>query len=223
MGSSQPTEIWKESYWIRFRERVHIILAQGYEGAKGRIKAPGQRNEPAITGFIVEAIEQWLLVGPDWCDEFEVKDDPPIHGVKLDGQPRTGRERQRPDIIIGSTIRPRPRYYFEAKRLQKKGNSGDYTNSTGMGCFINGEYAPGYPEAAMLGYVEIEDITYWQTWLKREIDERKNDLGLLESQKDAFILYELPLEWESKHERSSVGFSITIFHILLDCRQTSDG
>lgn len=219
MGDIEPSAIWSDPYWTKFRERVHILLLNGYGGAIQRIKAPGTRDEPAITGFITEAIEQWLLDGPEWCDEFEVKDDPPISGTKLDGTPRIGRGRKRPDIIIGSTKRPRPKYFFEAKRLREKGGSEEYMGSDGMGCFIDGIYAREYHEGAMIGYFEMETANYWQATLWSEIDSKIVELKLIPPQEVIQELGMFPLEWLSKHNRPSVGSPISIFHILLDCCQ----
>lgn len=218
MDHAKPASIWTDSYWVIFRERVHILLAKGYEDALARIKASGNRDEPAITGFITEAIEEWLLVGPEWCDEFEVKDDPPISGQRPDGTLRQGRGRARPDIIIGSTKRPRPKFIFEAKRLRNTHSIGEYIGADGMGCFVDGIYASKYHEGGILGYFEVETAEQWQIILK---DSIATNSELLSPQLDVQILSAFPLEWISQHNRPSVGRNFSIFHILLDCKQES--
>jgi hypothetical protein len=209
---------WSAPYWDQFRNHIHTILAEGYKIALPKIKVEYGCEEPATTGFLVEGMRNWLVTGPGWCDGFHVDEDPPVSGKTKAGEERKGRNRQRPDIVIGLTDRLRPEFFFEAKRLRKKGNSEEYTSSKGMGCFINGEYAPNYSEVAMLGYIEVETVSYWNSFLKREIDSKQGVLFLIPPQLDVSINPDLSFEWKSGHNRNILNKPIDIFHILFDCR-----
>src|SRR6266568_3558537 len=125
---------WQDEYWPDFRKHVHELLVWGYQVAKPQIKH--KHDETDITGFIADAIQERLDSpdGPSWCDQFYLQEDPPIPGEN-----RTGRHRRRPDIIFASVHkRPRPRYYFESKRLreQKTHRESYYLGQDGLGCFI---------------------------------------------------------------------------------------
>jgi len=221
MTDTKVPKQWANLYWEQFRVHVHTILLNGYQLALNKIRLEHGCEETAITGFLVEGMRKWLITGPGWCDGFHIDEDRPVPGKTKFGKEREGRNRQRPDIIILYANRPRPEYFFEAKRLRKMGDSGEYTTSKGMGCFINGEYAPDYDEAAMLGYIEIESSEYWRDFLKKEIDVIHTELFLLPPQRDINVIPNLDAEWKSGHDRNGIGRPIDILHILLDCRPCS--
>lgn len=61
-------EAYVDEYWSTYRQRIHTLLAWGYAGSRNRVQA--KHDEPAITGFIAEAIQD-RLDSPDsplWCD-----------------------------------------------------------------------------------------------------------------------------------------------------------
>lgn len=192
------------------------MLAWGYADSRHRVRIA--EEEPTITGFIAEAIQNRLdaLDCPPWCDQIVIKDDPPIPGGG-----RTGRRRWRPDLIFESVDgrKPRPKYYFEAKRLRKLQSINDYVGEDGLGCFLSGRYAPESDEAGMLGYVQCDDVSTWVERLQLAIgqdSQDKNDFLLLSPQCQVQIVEAFPLEWMSKHGRQTRK-SIFIHHILLDC------
>ncbi len=201
-----------------FREHAHLLVHWGYEDARHRIQRPENtkdKEEPSITGFLAEAIEDRLNAPEQssWCKHYSVHDDPPI---KTKG--RSGKYRLRVDLIIKSTSTGRPQYVFEAKRLKKnKHQVSGYTGLDGMGCFISGDYASRYAEAGMLGYVQSDGLAEWKDKVKSKIDRDAKKLSLTGSQRDEQVIDAFPLEWVSEHNRNSVGRSITIYHILLDC------
>lgn len=207
-------EAYVDEYWSTYRQHIHTLLAWGYADSRNRVQA--KHDEPAITGFIAEAIQD-RLDSPDsplWCNQIAIKDDPPIPGGG-----RTGRKRWRPDLIFESVERrPRPRYHFEAKRLRKQQSINEYLGEDGLQCFLSGRYAHESDEAGMLGYIQCDNIRIWVERLQLAIDQDcqgKNEILLLSPQRNVQIVDAFPQEWMSKHDRHT-GKSIVIHHILLD-------
>ena len=214
MKSPEPSQAIYQIFSPLFRKHAHLLVYWGYTDAHHRM-SPGD-EEPAITGFITEAIDNRFRTQknpPRWYNYYFVKDDSPIKAEE-----RVGRERLRLDIIIGTTWKERPEYCFEAKRLRKNGFSvSKYVGAGGMGCFISGLYASRYQEAAMLGYVQSDSVEHWRDKVRREIDKKADNLRLMSLQRDEKIIGAFPSEWISTHHRKNIGHPITIFHILLKC------
>jgi hypothetical protein len=207
-------EAYVDEYWSIYRQHIHTLLAWGYADSRNRVRA--KHDEPAITGFIAEAIQD-RLDSPDsplWCNQIAVKDDHPIPGGG-----RTGRKRWRPDLIFESVERrPRPQYHFEAKRLRKQQSINDYLGEDGLQCFLSGRYAHESDEAGMLGYVQCDSISTWVKRLQLAIDQdyqNKNVFLSLPPQRSIQVVDAFPQEWLSKHDRY-MGKSIFIHHLLLD-------
>lgn len=208
-----PSETYFGVYGNLFRFQVHQLIAWGHYTARHKIQSTNE-EEPNITGYIAEAIKARLITNsPPWCVYYFVSDDRPIEAGG-----RAGRSRPRPDIIIEANFWGRPEYMFEAKRLRKNGYGADkYIDADGMGCFISGLYALRYNEAAMLGYIQSDSLVHWKDQVKKAIDENAKQLCLKSLQNDAAVIDDFPSEWVSEHDRISVGRSIAIYHILLDC------
>lgn len=214
MKTSEPTLTYFGPFVDLFRVQVHQLIAWGYEDARRRIQS-NDEQEPAITGYITKAIKDryCALDCPRWCSHYFVRDDPPE-----EQEGKSGRDRPRVDIIIEANFPGRPEFMFEAKRLRKRGYGvGKYLDSGGMGCFTSGLYASRYDEAAMLGYIQSDSLTYWRDEILRKIKKNSSKLRLKLSPQDVRIIDTLSMEWISEHERDSVGRSITIYHILLNC------
>ena len=209
----KPSEIYFRVYRSLFRRQVHQLIAWGHHSARHRIQSNNE-EEPNITGYITEAIRARLVTNsPPWCVYYFVHEDTPIAASG-----RSGRSRPRPDIIIETNLGERPEYVFEAKRLRKHGfEANKYIDSDGMGCFVSGLYASRYDEAAMLGYIQSDSLIHWKDQVKKAIDENAKQLCLKSPQNDAAVIDDFPSEWVSEHDRISVGRSIAIYHILLDC------
>jgi hypothetical protein len=214
MKTTEPSLTYFGPFYDLFRIQVHQLIAWGFQDARRRIRS-NDEQEPAITGYIAKAIKDRCraLDCPRWCNYYFVRDDPP---EEKEGE--SGRSRPRADIVIEASFPGRPEFIFEAKRLRKRGYGvSKYVASEGIGCFTSGLYASRYDEAAMLGYIQSDSLTYWRDEIRKRIDRDRNKLHLKSFQHDARIIDALPLEWISEHERDSVGRSITIYHILLDC------
>ncbi len=203
---------WFDQYWPSFRRDVHQLIAWGYEDAKDKIL--WDNEEPDITGFIVEAIQDRLRSPscPSWCDRYSLKENNPVPS-----KGRKGKHRKMPDIIIESTVSPRPEYIFEAKPLRKKGyRERVYLSKEGLQRFIEGDYASRYLEAAMIGYVRCDTVAVWVGRLKKAIDKDEIALMLRSPQQEVQVIDAFQNEWMSEHERLS-GENIRIYHIILNC------
>lgn len=215
----KPSKAYFGPFPKRFVADVHQLLAWGYQDAYSRIHSPTSdkdQEEPAITGFIAEAIEDRIddLNRPRWCKNYSVYDDP-----SEKHEDKSGRSRPRSDLRIKSNMRGGPKFIFEAKRLRNLGfKESKYVGFDGMGCFISGLYASPYDEAGMIGYIQSDSLEHWQQMVKDKIDKEAAMLALIVPQQDVHIIDAFPLEWISNHRRKSVGRNIAIYHILLDCR-----
>jgi hypothetical protein len=209
----KPSDKYFGLYGNLFRWQVHSLIDWGYRNARYKIKSNNE-EEPNITGYITKAIRDRLIVNnPSWCQYYYIREDSPI-----EARGRYGRSRPRPDIIIETNFRDRPEYTFEAKRLRKNGfGVNKYIDSDGVGCFVSGLYASRYSEAAMLGYVQSDSLPHWQSKIKKAIAGNAKLLCLKSPQNDETVIETLPFEWVSQHDRHSVGRSIYIYHILLNC------
>jgi len=208
------SRILSSYYDSSFRPIAHQLLAWGYENALPRIHCKLEEEE--ITGFIAEAIEKRLddPSTPKKFHRYDIHEEKPI---AVEG--RTGKKRRRLDlVIICSHGCPRPKYIFEAKRLRKNGFPiGKYVGKDGLQCFVKGVYASQYPEAAMVGYVQSDAASYWESELKRSFDgDPNNDLRIIQLLQKAQVLFSIPDVWVSEHERIT-GSSIAIYHIFLNC------
>jgi hypothetical protein len=212
------SRILSSYYDSSFRPVAHQLLAWGYEDALPRIHCKLQEEE--ITGFIAEAIEK-RLDDPSTPRKFRRYD---IHEEKpMAVEGRTGKKRRRLDlVIICSHGCPRPKYIFEAKRLRKNGYPiGKYVGEGGLQCFIKGVYASQYPEAAMIGYVQSDASSYWESELKRSFDEDiHKDLCIIQLLQKVQVLSSISDAWVSEHERIT-GSSIAIYHIFFNCSASS--
>ena len=214
MKSPNPSQNIIEIFEPIFRIHAHQLIHIGYSDARPQMTCDDK--ETTVTGYIAEAIQNRLSspTQPSWYKYYNVKDDPPI---PTEG--RTGSGRRKLDIILESSYwNIRPQYGFEAKRLRKNGfPASKYVGPEGMGCFISGSYASRYPEAAMLGYIQSDSVEQWQKKVIAEIDEKADILHLKSPQQNIKVIDEFPNEWISDHNRDSVGYPITIYHILLKC------
>lgn len=196
-----------------FVRRVHQLLQLGYERL-----TPGnyaKEEEPAITGFLAEAIDRVLCdrTAP-WMSCFSVHDDPPVN----DGR-RKGKQRKRVDLRIDSgRFKPRARFRFEAKRLSKRHPVRIYLGREGLGCFLRGDYAREDNEAGMLGYVQSGNLEEWSAKIGYELNRTSVKYAF-----DTTFRFSAHLKlsteslgtYRSRHNRSSVGRSIRIVHTLL--------
>jgi len=201
-----------------FRQQVHLLIATGMDEARPKIETKSE--EEHITGFIAEAMKQYLRRGtPRWTKNYAVHNEAPIPS---DEHP--GKKRECMDLVVEFVAQAgRPEYVFEAKPLnyvKTYQRAGNYTDKDeAMGRFLKGEYA-GYtarfPEVAMLGYMHTDTAEIWRKRLKKAIDKKKVELALRATQEDVSVIPQFPAEWVSKHDRESApDRPVTIYHLLL--------
>lgn len=218
MGAEKLNSFTLNSYDFGFRRDAHQLLAWGYQDTLAEIHCNLQEEE--ITGLIVEAMEKRLdnPSTPEKFDRYSVDEEKPI---AVEG--RKGKKRRRLDLVVVSGhSRPRAKYIFEAKRLRKNGFPiGEYVGEDGLQCFVKGIYASQYPEAAMVGYVQSDTTSYWESELKRKFHgDLNNDLRIIQRLQKVQILSSMPDVWVSEHERIT-GSSIAVYHIFLNCSASS--
>lgn len=223
-ASSASTTDLTTAFWQRygdvFRQDSHFLVVEGFKNAASAIRQ--RAKETDITGYIVEQIDDFLKqTEEERFDRYSVKEDNP-----QPGEDRVGSERRRVDILIERTKRPRQKYTFEAKRLERKDHRiGTYTGLTlwkkkqeldGMMRFIRGEtYAVGNSEAALIGYIQSDDINYWQNELHTTLQvssELQRVQGL-----DAITDHIHPHTWTSQHNKAG-GNEIRLYHLFFDCQ-----
>lgn len=200
-----------------FVTRVHQLLEIGYQSVRTQYGADCSGvDEPSLTGYLKQAISKALDDPPaqidDWCDHFFVTEELPENT-----QGRTGKRRTRVDVIFECSVaRPRDRFRFEAKRLHSgEKNAATYLGDEGLGCFLDGSYGPGDPDAGMLGYVQRNTIDDWATDIS----------GLLSGEAYALTddgswnAHSFPNGPEhtyvTKHQRRTDHSKITVYHSLL--------
>lgn len=196
-----------------FIRRVHQLLKLGYD----RMNAAQFRaaEEPDISGELVRAMEQ---VHDDpkseaWVSRFSIHDDSPVHDPV-----RKGTRRHRVDIRLDSLEqRPRQRFFFEAKRLDDKHPVGVYLGRTGLGCFLQGDYARDEEAAGMLGYVQSKTLSYWAEKIAAAIAKRPSSFKVVKQ--NPWRRHKMAAcpnhTYRSRHERAKADCSIEIYHTLL--------
>lgn len=210
MASDQLNSAFIRIYEDSFRRIAHQLVVWGHQDASGEINSESVEEE--ITGLIVEAIRDRLDT-EEGFDRYSVAEEVPL---AIEG--RVGKQRRRLDIVLESShSQPRPRYIFEAKRLKKNSFAiGRYVGDEGMLCFVLGIYAAHYIEAAMLGYVQSDTVSYWSQELKRRFDsDEKNDMRVSKALKKVQVKG-CPDILVSEHERKG-NASITLCHLFVDC------
>ncbi len=208
--TSGPSGNTADYRWV-FVERVHQLIQRGY----GRLTPSTLREEeePAITGILVEAIEE-VLDGPrseDWTDFFGIHDDPPVND-----DCRRGKRRNRLDIkFVSSERRPRQLFSFEAKRLGQNHTAGTYLGADGLGCFLEGKYASDENDAGMLGYVQTGKPIAWGIKIGQALAAAPQKYAVLDSWREWKTANGPDYCYRSRHLRRSPQRGIEIYHTLL--------
>ena len=217
MKQSTPSLEYYGAFSQIFLQQIHQLIQLGHQYARSQIESADSKGqqEPAITGFIVGALQRrktTLHRNPGWIEHYSFHDDKPV-----EYESRTGTSRFRADIVIEWSFTGSPEFIIEAKRLKTSTHVHAYVGGEGMGCFVSGRYASRYDAAAMLGYVQNDSLTKWNQKVKAKVDKESTTLSLVSSgiSSDPSAL---PLEWISSHVRPSIGRNIELYHILLDCR-----
>ncbi len=218
-GSGRPPR--SSAYRRSFMLDVYRLIAQGHRSLA--LEGMAEREEPAITGILVNAIERYLddPGAPDWTERYAVQEERPIHDSAIEGKARS-----RVDIEIESSRRrPRPRFQFEAKRLRLTDSKSlsSYLGQDGLGCFLSGRYATSNEQAGMLGYVQSGTALEWATRIHKKLRQDVEYYQLASSSgglRHHCLVSEIEHSYISRHVLPSVGDS-DIHHILLLCQVES--
>ncbi len=136
--------------------------------------------------------------------------------------PRTGKGFKEIDICVPHGYENRCYFGIEAKKLNTttsggkwESQAGGYAGKEGMGCFVDGRYAPHQCEGAMVGYVMDGNCTRAKKCIKESIKKRAEALRVpvpcpLHPAED---LLDYPDAFETRHSLDLVEFKI--YHVLL--------
>jgi len=202
-----------EAYRQSFITHVHLLIAMGFSRLDKSQLAT--MHEPAITGLIHESVETIFddTNSPAWVDDYEIHDDPPIHDSV-----RTGKERRRVDIKLASRrTRPRCRFCFEAKSLNKSAGVSAYLGKDGLGQFITGAYSADQTAGGMLAYIQTESCNGWSAKVAAKIEIAKHRIGQGGEWLQATIDANLHNTYQTIHKRPKKLKNIQIIHTFLDC------
>jgi hypothetical protein len=198
---------------VAFVAKCHRLLALGYESLDSKTLKSAQ--ETVITGLLVQAINGLLEAedSPAWMEPFIANDDPPQNTPG-----RQGKHRRRIDIeMVQLQKGPRPRFLFEAKRLNKRATLAAYLGQDGLNLYARGEYAREQSDAGMLGYVQAGDPASWAEQITNALANNstkhcvEDDGGLIPHS----VVTELAFTYRSRHTRATIGIPITVIHTLL--------
>jgi len=166
-------------YRASFIDRVHYLLAKGYERlleerTAGELQT---KEEPEITGILRLAMNQ-ARHDPrirDWAWLYYAEDDPP---VEVDGL--EGKCRHRIDIKVVKLRKAtrEPCFYFEAKRLYDQGSLTKYVGDDGLKSLLNGWYGRDHENAGMLAYVQRGSCNDWATAVSTHVGDRRAHYAL---------------------------------------------
>lgn len=219
LGLGRPPE--SSAYRGRFLRDVYCLIARGYEGL-----TPGSlvdKDETAITGLLVEAIESFLNdpLSPDWTGRYTIREEKPIHAAKKEGKARS-----RVDIEIESLgRRPRPQFQFEAKRLRAavSRSLASYLGRDGLGCFLSGRYAASHGQAGMIGFVQSGSEPDWAHWIHERLNREAKRYQMASGSgglRPHHLVPEIEHSYLSRHVRPADD-AIEVHHVLLLCHDES--
>ncbi len=196
-----------------FIDQVHQLVRLGYDRLDPAEHA--KATETAITGHLLQAMEQVCDDPPihvkSWIGFYHPAEETPVHAPG-----RTGSHRQRLDIRITSLqTLPRGRFCFEAKRLGPNHPVSKYLGDEGLGCFLNGEYAPDDDTGGMLGYVQSKNVDHWAAQIAQSLDRSAKKCLVTEPWIPNQITDGPDAVFRTQHSRRTVKRDITVFHSLL--------
>ncbi len=202
----------KAPYRTSLVNRSHQILKLGYDLLDPALL--GASEEEAITGRLTKAMQDALedLDAPPWAKNFWAAEE-----TRVNESDREGKHRRRIDIeVIEHRRGPRPRFRFEAKRLRDPDSRREYLEHDGLGCFLDGRYAAGDPDAGMLGYVQEGTVADHVTTISDALlkDPARFRVAQDGGWKEHRLVKGLQT-YASSHQRTSELPGILIFHTLL--------
>ena len=211
---SKNTPIYRSSFVCH----SHEILKMGYD----RLVAPAfsEHEEEAITGELTRAMLGALedRDAPKWAKHLWVIEEARVHDPS-----RLGKRRLRIDIeFIWLQDGPKPRFRFEAKRLNDASSRRKYLGEDGVSCFLDGRYAKEDEIAGMLGYVQKDSIASHVTALERTLKSDQKRYAVTGDQQWTVtpIIKELTT-YRTTHNRSNSLPPIVLLHTFLSFTDTA--
>jgi hypothetical protein len=167
VGSKSSSFSLQSAYITQFRNHALSLLWLGYQRLNPSDFVNAEEDE--ITGELKREIVNVLedSSSPKWVEHYFVPEQ-----VRVNVKRRRGKDRPIIDIEIERSRRgKRPRLPFEAKRLGRGSNVGDYLGDDGLRAFLDGTYPTTHCEAGMLGYIQ-EDTEYnWAAKLSKRLSK----------------------------------------------------
>lgn len=228
MKSELPTEGTPAAYrhavyQKKFLTQLHRLIELGYLQI-GK-EDYSDTDEETISGDICEAIEEILDDRQEsWMTFYEVHNERPVQqkGRSKNVRTREGKRRQKIDIEVASAeASPRLRFAFEAKLLCDSKSVSAYVGDSGLGCFVNGEYAESDRSAGMLGFIQTRTREEWVQKIDAKMGEMRKQFRLRTNstwtEESSVSVAGFPAML-SHHDRAKRLGAIEVFHTLLDFR-----
>ncbi len=216
-SAPEPSELpVAQDFQERFIRDAHQLIAEGF--ARLDPAELPTKSEEAISGRIDDRCNDWLnhQTAPSWTKSYFVTSERPERSGK-----REGKKRPRVDIFVeSSSMRPRARFVFEAKRLYRSNSVAEYVGASGLGDFLDGSYQPSAPAAGMLGFVQKGSTDGWIEKVRQKLDRERRSHGLTE-QGPIWGLRSLDerlgTTYLSRHARAAPLARLEIYHSFLLC------
>lgn len=215
MSNSSPSSSAEQpaldvAYRHALRTHALILVALGYSRMTPARFA--ESEEDAITGELTKEMKATLEdeAAPDWMQNYSVQEQ-----VRSNTPGKEGKCRPIVDIEFERHKRGRrPRFRFEAKRLDPNHSAGGYFGDGGLEAFVSGYYERTHEDAGMLGYVQSLNEAKWAGKLAAQSNQRALFLGITK-QWSAFVQENCPTHTFQTHHRDQSGRDLYVFHVLL--------
>jgi len=180
-NESRISEARIEDFENRFFAHIRLLLDQGYM-SMGKDDY-SETDEVTISGDLREAINS-ILDAPSesWMRCYQVENEKPVQQHRLPKGERTreGKSRQKIDLELSTAEKiPRRRFSIEAKLLRDSHSVSAYVGDSGIGCFVNGEYARDEDTAGMAGFVQERALQEWTSKIEEKMEEKRTEIHLI--------------------------------------------
>lgn len=200
-AGSKRKSIYRASYWNAFIGHVHRLVSLGYQRIISTLGLAALRDkeEPAITGHLVQAMKDMRHQAGLPCPYFDIDDNPPLN----DGG-KEGKDREEIDIQITwlNAKGPGPRFHIEAKRLYRSDSVSEYVGKEGLEAILTEYYAKGDSHAGMLGYVQEGVAHEWANKIRKKLEKNRQGYGL-DPNEDC---------WSQRNDESNLEHSFSSHH-----------
>ena len=189
------------------------LLVETWQSFK---KPTNDEDEPKITNRFVKSMQvRSAAEGLKFRVEAHVKELEHLDET-------TGKGFAEIDILVPHNYDYRCYFGIEAKKVNTtnaagkwESEAGEYSGKNGMGCFVEGRYAPYQEHGGMVGYVMDGDCARARSKISDAITERAQELRVTVPLQvaESRHLPQLSIAFETLHALDRVTF--TIHHLLL--------